>query len=434
MDDVGACFPWLWYHTDYRTLICRRCQHGIRHPGLAAHLRDFHKDLDSSQRQQIVRFYQSQSLIASDVFRPPPQPIHRLRSVQFFLDGLKCTKDGCSYICRSKTSIKRHAEDQHQWENPYTRGGSLRQRRNAIYPWQTNILCQRLFLSGKGQGYFEILPDTNAETDAYDPSRTEGNGDTDKTGAKDDANMGGEIEINTRERILGQLDTFESERAQNTTVQMGNETEANPWLRKTGWDEHLQGHQLEDLAPLVDLPLPNEPILEEFGASIDRTIEEARQSVLAQRINIFDQTLVNMFNDHQTKAGQPLSTKLQDGTYARYKTVWKKLLCFVYRLRSSSSSKFNLPYQLTHMQKVAFDRSVRVAGEITKHAGYQADGIDEVKKRLDIILLRFSIALLDHHLRGSIYDSFLVGFLAVLGIDRENVRCPRNFSAPANKA
>lgn len=234
---------------------------------------------------------------------------------------------------------------------------------------------------------------------------------------------------------MNQLSAFESERSQSTIIRAADPTEANPWLRQTGWDEHLQGFQLEDLAPLVDLPRPDEPILKEFCASIDRTIEKARESIFAQKINIFDQTLINMFNDYQTKAGHPLYTKLQDGTYAQYKTVWKKLLYFIYRLQSSWSAGLDLglPYRLTPNQRTAFDRSVRLARKVSERRGPSADRIDhELLLELDTILLRFSIVLLDHQLRGNIYESFVIGFLAVLGIDIENVRTRLSLVAKVN--
>ncbi|MCJ1461024.1 hypothetical protein MMC28_011406 [Mycoblastus sanguinarius] len=278
MDDMVSAFPWLRYHSDRQVLVCQRCQRGIRHPGLAAHLSKVHRDITTSQRRQITLFYQAKPLIVSDAFTPPSQPVPRVPGVQFFSDGLKCIRDGCSYISRNKGSMKKHAVDQHRWENPYTRGGSLRQRLNATYPWQTDILCQRLFGSGAGPSYYEILPETSEDADGHRLGRVDGVSDRDKDGIHRSA----DLELSTRDRILYQLSTFESERrGQNTIIRAGDETEANPWLRKTGWDEYLEGYNLEDLAPLVDLPRPDEPILRELSASIDRTIEAARELILA---------------------------------------------------------------------------------------------------------------------------------------------------------
>ena len=38
---------------------------------------------------------------------------------------------------------------------------------------------------------------------------------------------------------------------------------------------------------------------------------------------------------------------------------------------------------------------------------------------LDLACLQFCIALLDQRLMGDIYDSAVVGFIAVLGVDKE---------------
>ena len=238
--------------------------------------------------------------------------------------------------------------------------------------------------------------------------------------------------IEVRNYVLDQLHNFQANNPPNFISSPADSTEANPWLRQTQWDHHLRGHNPVQLAPLVDLPYPDEPILTEFAASLDRIIEQARDSVLSQKINIFDQTAINMFNDHQTKAGHPLSTNLQEGTYARYKGVWKKLLCFVYRFTITKSYVGNgsdLPYRLTEPQQKALSRSIRFARQLCKQqhlSESESDSVlkqdDELRSQLDHLLVRFCMSLLDHQLRGDIYESIVVGFLAVLGIDETNVK------------
>jgi len=60
-------------------------------------------------------------------------------------------------------------------------------------------------------------------------------------------------------------------------------------------------------------------------------VEEARSTFSEGRVNIFDQHRVNSF-----QRGRPfrrsIFTKLLDGTYHRYKLVWKQLLCYVVRV------------------------------------------------------------------------------------------------------
>lgn len=163
MDERNPSVSWLRYLPDYQSIVCIPCRRGIQHPGLAAHLRGQHPNINTIDRKQLVSYYESNALIPSDTFRPPSQPVARILDVPFHLNGLRCTEDGCLYLCRNRGHMGRHYRDQHQWQNPYTRGGSLRQRRNATYPWQGNVRCQRLFTSGQGQGYFEIKGDPDED-------------------------------------------------------------------------------------------------------------------------------------------------------------------------------------------------------------------------------------------------------------------------------
>ena len=211
-------FPWLYYHQDHHILICRRCQQGIRNPSLNIHLRDLHKDINLSQRRQIILFYQSFPLILSDNFHLPLRPVSRVSGVQFFSDGLKCREDGCSYICRKRQTMQSHLATQHQWENPCSREGSLQQRRKLICPWQTDVPCQRLFTSGKRPNYFEILPETDKEVDLDFPNTKDGVDTARPQVAKGIS----------PERILNQLSAIEASQGRDTIIQVGNETEANP--------------------------------------------------------------------------------------------------------------------------------------------------------------------------------------------------------------
>jgi hypothetical protein len=65
--------------------------------------------------------------------------------------------------------------------------------------------------------------------------------------------------------------------------------------------------------------------------SFDRVIEQARSSLLEDKVNLFDQHRVNSFIPRRDYAW-PLLYKLREPTYYNYKKVWKQLLYFLYRL------------------------------------------------------------------------------------------------------
>jgi hypothetical protein len=66
--------------------------------------------------------------------------------------------------------------------------------------------------------------------------------------------------------------------------------EQSAWLQTTEWVRYLQGHDLEAAAELIALPHPSEPEpdLVAILDSLDWLIEEARDSVLQDKINAFN--------------------------------------------------------------------------------------------------------------------------------------------------
>ena len=130
---------WLIYHPHYRVIVCRSCQRGVTHPGLKSHLSTLHPEISPAERRQLISYYHSLPLILSDSFLPPQQPIIPITHIQVYSDGLQCSQ--CQYVCRCLTAIKNHCSRAHLWKNPYTRGGSMKQRRSHYYPWTTEVYC-----------------------------------------------------------------------------------------------------------------------------------------------------------------------------------------------------------------------------------------------------------------------------------------------------
>jgi len=85
-----------------------------------------------------------------------------------------------------------------------------------------------------------------------------------------------------------------------------------------------------EIARLVEPPRSDEPHLTKLLDAFSSVIETARQSVLDDRVNVFDQHHVSSFIRGRSYR-RPLLVRLQEGTYKRYKAVWGQLLCFVYR-------------------------------------------------------------------------------------------------------
>jgi len=162
----------------------------------------------------------------------------------------------------------------------------------------------------------------------------------------------------------------------------------------------MQPHSAEHLLILL---------LEAF----DRVIEQARNSLLQNRVNVFDQRRINSFIPRRTSK-QPLWHKLKEPIYRTYKKVWKQLLCFLYRLVWQKQTPV-LHCRLTSTQSTAFEAVLRTAAGLAQQQGpaESGDADPEGYQEIDRACLLLCIALLDHQLHGNIYDSVVVGFLAV---------------------
>ncbi|KAJ4129463.1 hypothetical protein NW765_016336 [Fusarium oxysporum] len=135
------------------------------------------------------------------------------------------------------------------------------------------------------------------------------------------------------------------------------------------------------------------------------------------RFNVFDQHRLNSFLPRRT-SGRPFFYKLQDKTYKKYVRVAQKLICFVYR-RAWARTGPSLPFRLTEVQMDALNNTVHTS---TALQNILIDGerdheyMEEIWTRLEDNLLIFYVSLLGHALYRDIYESPIVGFLAVLAI------------------
>jgi hypothetical protein len=115
--------------------------------------------------------------------------------------------------------------------------------------------------------------------------------------------------------------------------------------------------------------------------------------------------------------------KLQKSTWRRYTGVWKALLCFTYRTQQLDQSP-RLRHRLTGTQLSNLDRAIRRAEEWGRYVEVDQPSskrataaIEQLTDAVDESCLDLCISLLDHDLRGDLFESVVVGFLAVLGID-----------------
>jgi hypothetical protein len=421
----------LQFHPTYKVLICTSCKYALVPNTVASHLRNAHKgQLTPMAIKDCLRIVGAMCLTAPElvqrmVIPPSNLPIPHLA---LYFDGIVCRLcESQPYVCRSKRSIRAHLKETHAWTSGEKNGRPSRGSQAARATSDTSfskvtsspVSCQTFHRSNFFR-YFVVQPIKDAK-----PERTV-------------ANLGGgavnSILFSLEDQITFQLAQKLSATEPSLPGHNRHYTQVSPWLDTTQWARYTQGHDLRQAACLIRLPDSHRPVgsattqtidpadhhLPVILESFDRIVEQARVSLQEDRVNVFDQHRVNGFL-HRRSAHRPLLHKLKDGTYKTYKKVWKQLLCFLYRLVWQQQQPA-LHCCLTAAQTVALSNVVERAAEVMQ---LQEDGDIDQKlstaqiQALDEATLLLCIALLDHALYKDIYDSVIVGFLAVLGIRKE---------------
>jgi hypothetical protein len=417
----------LHFDPECRVLVCTRCQYAIPLDFLAGHLQEqHHKDLKPQQRLEYAACFDALPIQdPKDVAQIQP-PLHTppIPYLTLYNDGICCRL--CAgerpYICRNEQVMVQHLKAAHRWRRRKGQQHRLAPRLRDV-TWSP-IACQTFHRCN----YFRFFPvDTGAPLPsaatiaavAAAAAAAIENHQPIPTPPKES------LQDKVKKQLTQKQEAIRAAQAEKDAISR-HPTEVSRWLDLTRWEEHLAGHSLRDAQLLIELPYqtdadPANAHLCLLLDSFDRLIEDARMSLKEGRLNIFDQHLINNFLGRRANS-RPLWYKLQETTYTAYKRVWKQLLCFVYRLAQQKQGPC-LHFSLTDAQADALHLAVRAAESVEEEQQRrnsrrrrQRQVPTRCLQDLDFACLQLCIALLDHALYGSIYDSIVVGFLAVLGI------------------
>ncbi|KAI9034791.1 uncharacterized protein KD926_005471 [Aspergillus affinis] len=399
------------YHDSYRVWICKPCQYAICPRRLESHLR-IHHQTHPTAATRVLRKIAHEKMAQRPWLDPATEPCifpdpeaGPLPNLPLYT-GYRCPR--CSHVVRSPESLAKHIRERHP-ELRRPRGRQPAATRHLDRHFQGHpVNCQRFFPTGAGSSFFAVTPPIRAERVRQAKALT------------------------PAEFIRAQVEQaleedLEDEKRQYQQIPVRKHpTEVSPWLELTRWPDYLAACDLAAAASLGALPDPvQEPLLALFTQSVERLIQRSYQTIKDRRINEFDQIRINTFLTQQPKIwDRPIQIHLKPKTYASYRRVWQRLICFVYRT-SRPDPAVILRHQLTTSQLAALDRMVEAGTLLLR----QTSPIE--LERLDRACLALSIALLDHPLKGEIYESAVVGFLAVLGLDpqQQTFRDPYGYTS-----
>ncbi|KAJ6111299.1 hypothetical protein N7486_003534 [Penicillium sp. IBT 16267x] len=422
MDSIGEFFT---YNPTYQFWICKTCQYVVDARSIVSHLAAKHRQHPSA-RTGAQRAAIHAEAVKVEIWNPdtkpfiPPPPNSRPIPELPVYRGYCCPVENCQYTGHTVNTMRNHRGEAHRATAARRGRPRTNQEKDPLMNLDL-VYCQRLAPYGAHSSYFVVTPDPAELPSPQAPAS----------------------EINEAAFIQAQVDIalLRSDGIADAEDKIApaekDETEASPWLELTRWPEYIRGHAFSDIAKLAFHPDPTtEPILLAVELSVKRLIRQPFESISSHRINEFDQVRINSFVQKPGIWERPIQIKLRRKTYNGYCQVWVRLLSFAYRT-SQPNQPIQLRHQFTTSQLTAIDNIYSSAQRLLQAGGLvsmQDTSIpsgpqpsdrtqtpaSQAKKELDQACLDLSITLLDHEIRGDLFESPVVAFMAALGIDSKN--------------
>jgi hypothetical protein len=211
---------------------------------------------------------------------------------------------------------------------------------------------------------------------------------------------------------LARLETTQSH-VERIPVAALTKTQESPWLERTRWLYYLKEILLNKAAGLARiLTRHEEPVFYKIDLAINRLVETAHLPLREEKMKFFGQRRITSFLPFTEDYSRPLMYKLQKVTYKQYKQCWGRALAFNCRT-NDPRQQVQLQHSLNSHQTALLDNVLALAAEKAARASTASEPLDHM-------CLDFCLSLLGQPLRGNIFESPLVGFLAVMGINGNN--------------
>jgi hypothetical protein len=238
---------------------CTKCQHGVLINHLDRHLSRAPHQIPKSERTEIMNTVSTQwsdQLFCDEWqckdFELPSADIPAIPHLERHQGGFQCTftnqdRSPCGHIRGDIKNIRDHCRDKHQWKNPSPKRRPTKAEKVRIdqeeRPWKKVRYYQRIFIQGPMSQYFEV--DANIEPEI--PATPEPTiSPTEKK----------------KREVWEQIQQRQpSQTEESDTIEPEDKFDANPWLRRTKWTNHLEGFSMDTLIPWIQMPSKKESVL-----------------------------------------------------------------------------------------------------------------------------------------------------------------------------
>jgi hypothetical protein len=428
---------------EYRVFACRQCRFCPVPQQLLTHLNAYHSLIPVLIRHQIVEYVRQLPDVAwqlQDV-RYPAREQPRIPELSIYYNSFLClgqNKDAtpCQRIYDRISAIQRHCKQDHGWVNEQTRGGNARGKHPETpnRMWESGQSYQEFFRYAQWRRRFVV------EKNAHTPTTT--------------ANQVDDIVQRGEDMLAQHLAAVQEYRKQQTMESADHRYNANVWLKRAGWTDHLSMYKPHELEVMIVKP-QKAPITADEGNSVpstgmdttaasadeernesenmlwsacQATVRMIRRAQLACHPRVTGYHALEYVNRRETghhTNEKPFYGQQMVKTIRKYRRHWTRILCYIWRTHDQQDPK--PPYRLTTHQRQCW-RQFREAIE----SSYRRPQQRGRQRELGDACLAWWISLLDHPLDDHHYDNAMVSGSAVLGWnpndgDKGVWRSPRDY-------
>lgn len=276
----------------------------------------------------------------------------------------------CDMITRSIDVMERHWREAHGWTVPCKRGRPSRPERQqaqvAIRRGYRIVTCQRVFPSRYGSHYIQVWRPSRHD-EPGPPDQPDANNPPDQIDQPDQPAQRNRTQVIHRlmEEMEEQFQTEQQQQADNN--QPGELDEANPWLRRTQWPQHLQDIDHKDLVASIaepeDSPDPVEARARVIWRAMDRMVRVSQMAVMQVGHQLRIEAIRSERHQNQYR---PLQAYMDQEAIVKHMRPWQQIMMFfvctqaphewespAYRFTARQSSQV---YQKTGITHIALSR------------------------------------------------------------------------------
>jgi hypothetical protein len=411
------------HNTEWHVAICKECQCVVWADHVTSHLTGKHHKLRRRTAESItdsLRLWPG-IIEESSAFVSPLYLSQPILDLPIFTNGLQCqlSPRTCRYICRDEKTIRNHWRLVHEWSPIHQRGAVASIQKKSA---QENILaarrvvrCQRFCKQGQHSHYIAIegrysiaapqQPDLSAWNQAWSKA-TEYYDEVQKKASE--------------------------------TITEGEADEVNPWLRRTGWVQYLDGYHHEQILRLVQQPASYDK--DDVQAAESNELESLESTIWQAMADVaqISQSSVKasgiMLRMHAVRTEkdqvcyQPLQPYWDEDSIRKHCHPWQQMLMFF--VRTQRSDEQNPKYKFSRRQFTAFEQLLKEAERVVQGEEREVEDQqtpDQLPSStsnkapasldsLQLACLNFCIELLNQKVNDNEYDCALVCAAALLGV------------------